>query len=138
MNDKLLNYTELAEITTFEERFNYLKLFKKPTEEVFGSLRQLNQIFYTSHEWRQVRRFVLVRDNGCNLGLPEYPILGKVVVHHMNPIDPHILKHSSYLALDPEFLITVSHETHLAIHYGLEYMEQPELIIRQEGDTKPW
>ena len=133
-------YSELITIPTFEERFRYLKLGGRVGEETFGFDRYLNQIFYTSNEWRDVRNHVIVRDHGCDLGMldREIPDGVKILVHHMNPITvDDILKRSEYL-LDPEFLISTIKNTHDAIHYGDESLLILAPIERRPNDTCPW
>lgn len=137
-------YSELIQLPTFEERFNYLKLQGQLGVDTFGTYgkRWLNQHFYKSREWKDIKREVIMRDNGCDLGLPEYELLHpvKVMVHHMNVItDQDIINRTPFL-LDPEYLITCSMETHNAIHYGdlsvSRYSKDP--VIRQPGDQCPW
>lgn len=131
-------YSELITIPTFEERFRYLKLDGKVGKETFGFDRYLNQIFYKSDEWRSVRDFVIVRDNGCDLAMKGYEIHGRIYVHHMNPIAiEDILTHSDYL-LNPDFLVTTIHSTHNAIHYGDENLLATLPIERSRYDTCPW
>lgn len=134
----MLSYSELLQFKTYQDRLNYLLLTGvAPGEITFGPLRDLNQKFYRSRAWKKVRSDVIARDYGLDLGLPGHRIFGKVLVHHMNPITPKILYHSEELALDPEYLITVSNETHLAIHFGhfpLAFLED----LRHKGDTKLW
>jgi len=132
----LKTYSELIRKNTYEDRINYLMLRGMPAVETFGSLRHINQSFYKSNEWKNVRDFVISRDNGWDLGLEGRDIFGKVFVHHMNPVDVDTLVHSIELAIDPEYLITVSHDTHQIIHFG-----QKELVVpkdRYPGDTKLW
>ena len=133
-------YSELITIPTFEERFRYLKLGGRVGEETFGFDRYLNQIFYTSNEWRDIRNHVIVRDHGCDLAMldREIPDGVKILVHHMNPITvDDILKRSEYL-LDPEFLISTIKNTHDAIHYGDERLLILAPIERRPNDTCPW
>lgn len=133
-------YSELITIPTFEERFRYLKLGGRVGEETFGFDRYLNQIFYTSNEWRDIRNHVIVRDYGCDLAMldREIPQGTKILVHHMNPITvDDILKRSEYL-LDPEFLISTIKNTHDAIHYGDESLLMLAPIERRPNDTCPW
>lgn len=138
MMTKTLSYSYLSSLNTFEDRANYLKLDGAITDRTFGGLRQLNQQFYSSREWRSIRNHVITRDDGNDLGMPGYPILGSVVmVHHMNPITPYILVHSVELVLDPEFLITVSLQTHNYIHFGRE-LPRNDLVERKRGDTTLW
>lgn len=131
-------YSELIKIPTFEERFEYLKINGQVGEETFGSHRYLNQRFYTSDEWFRIRNYVIMRDLGCDLGIPDREIHGRIYVHHMNPITiEDILEHSDRL-VNPDFLICVSRETHLAIHYGDKSLLIPGLVERRPNDTCPW
>lgn len=131
-------YSELITLPTFEERFNYLKLKGQVGKDTFGFDRWLNQIFYRDPEWKSVRDYVIVRDNGCDLGVDGYEINGRILVHHMNPITKEdILERSKYL-LDPEFLISTIHNTHNAIHYGDEDLLIKTPIERTKNDTCPW
>ena len=131
-------YSELITLPTFEERYRYLKLDGRVGEATFGFDRYLNQIFYTSNEWRDVRDFVIVRDGGCDLGMPDREIFGKILVHHMNPIrQEDILRRSKWL-LDPEYLICTIKNTHDAIHYGDESLLILAPTERKKNDTCPW
>ena len=131
-------YSELAGIPTFEGRVEYLRTGIPPSQLTFGLMRDLNQTFYRSVGWRNVRKVVITRDYGLDLGLPTYDIVGRVIVHHMNPLGPKdVLQHSD-IALNPEYMITVSHKTHLAIHFGLPVNEMESFIERSPGDTKLW
>jgi len=129
-------YTDLILIPTFEGRLAFLRTDELPSELTFDKLRYINQKFYTSRAWRIARRNVIARDLGFDLGIPGREIFGKVIVHHMNPLRPKDLYLGSEMTLDPEFLITVSHHTHGAIHFG---SEPQELVVeRFLGDTKLW
>lgn len=132
-------YSELIQLPTFEERFRYLKLDGNVAESTFGFDRYLNQQFYRSREWRRLRDEIIVRDNGCDLGINEFPIYGKILIHHMNPISSKdILDMTDYL-LNPEYLICTVYETHNAIHYGdADQIPYKELIERTPNDTCPW
>lgn len=132
-------YSELIHLQTFEERFNYLKLDGIVAESTFGFDRYMNQQFYRSQRWRRLRDEIIIRDNGCDLGVDGYPIYGKILIHHINPISQNdILQHSDYL-LNPEYLICTTYDTHNAIHYGdpsqIPYKEFSE---RTPNDTCPW
>ena len=108
-------------------------------EETFGFDRYLNQVFYRSAEWKRIRREVIIRDNGCDLGLDDCKIFGRVLIHHMNPITIEDIERRNKDILDPEFLICVSKNTHNAIHYGNEdilYSRRP--VVRTPNDTCPW
>lgn len=132
-------YEELITLPTFEERYRYLKLNGVIGESTFGFDRWLNQKFYNSYEWKQIRNYVITRDNGCDLAIPDREILNrKILVHHMNPILMKDIVDRSEIILDPNYLITVSHETHNAIHYGDESLILFELIERKPNDTKLW
>lgn len=131
-------YQELIELETFEDRFDYLQIRGLVGETTFGHERWMNQRFYTSVEWKAVRNEVLVRDLGNDLALPGYSIAGRPTVHHMNPMMVEELVSGTADVLDPRYLITVSHETHNAIHYGSrDNLRQPP-IQRRPGDTVPW
>lgn len=131
-------YTELITLPTFEERLKYLKLHGEVGDETFGYDRYLNQLFYRSPEWRMLRNQVITRDYGCDMALPEFEILDKIVVHHMNPIQKEdVLEHSEIL-MNPEYLVCVSDSTHRAIHYGDESVLFYEPVERRPNDMIPW
>lgn len=132
-------YSELILLPTFIERYRYLKLGGKVGAETFGFDRYMNQVFYRSQKWRSARDFVIVRDNGCDLGIEDREIYGTVIVHHMNPVTIKDLERESDNLFDPEFLISTVHNTHNAIHYGDESLLLiSEPIIRTKNDTCPW
>lgn len=131
-------YSELSSLQSFKERFDYLRLAGEVGKETFGFERYLNQKFYHSQEWRRVRDFVILRDNGCDLGIEGYDIFNRAVIHHMNPILTDDIIHCTDILLNPEYLITTTHDTHNAIHYGDESLLQKPLIERRPGDTCPW
>lgn len=132
-----LTYSELLEIPTFEERVEYLRLDAVPGEQTFGPLRDINQKFYMSSVWRQVRQAVIARDLGYDLAYPGRDIFGRVLVHHLNPLDPKDIYYHRDSVIDPENLITVSHETHLSVHFG--YIPEVHISVeRQPGDTLLW
>lgn len=131
-------YSELIKLQTFEERFQYLQLNGRVGEETFGFDRYLNQKFYNDPEWLRIRDQVIIRDNGCDLAMPDREIKTRILVHHMNPINKEdILRRSDFL-LNPEYLICTIKATHDAIHYG----DESKLIImppeRRPNDTCPW
>lgn len=143
MADKVIQmsirtYSELITLPTFEERFQYLKLNGRVGEETFGFDRYLNQMLYTSSEWRRVRNQVIVRDNGCDLGIQDREIHGLILVHHMNPIDVDDILYRMDYVLNPEYLISTVKNTHNAIHYGDERLLVTEPIERSPNDTCPW
>lgn len=131
-------YSELINIETFEDRFDYLKLGGEVGVETFGFDRYLNQAFYTSHEWRSIRHFVLLRDNGCDLGVYGFEIHVSPLIHHMNPVDREDLLNKEDWILDPDFLITTSKRTHNAIHYGAPSPYPKVVSERVRGDTRLW
>lgn len=131
-------YSELLALNTFEERYRYLKLNGIVAEETFGADRFLNQIFYKSTEWKTIRDLVIVRDGGCDLGVEGYEIRGKILIHHLNPISQKDIEERSSLLLDPEYLISTSHTTHNAIHYGDEELLKITPKERRKNDTCPW
>lgn len=131
-------YTELSMLTSFLERFHYLQLNGRVGSDTFGFDRYLNQTFYHSYEWKKIRDEVIIRDNGCDLGMPGYEINSKIYIHHMNPIELQDIEQRVSDILNPEYLICVSHRTHNAIHYGSEELLPSEPITRRPGDTKLW
>ena len=131
-------YSELRHIPTFEERFEYLKLNGSVGRETFGFDRYINQRFYTSKEWRDIRHYVIARDLGLDLGAEGYGINSRILIHHMNPIVVDDILHKNDDILDPEFLITTCHNTHNAIHYGDSNLLPKPLVERSRGDTKLW
>lgn len=131
-------YTELVSIPTFEERFRYLELEGLVGRETFGFDRYLNQKFYKSPEWKRVRQEVIVRDNGCDLGVEDRPIFGKIIIHHINPISIDDLTQKESWVLNPEFLISTCKKTHDAIHYSDESILFVEPIERKPNDTCLW
>lgn len=132
-------YSELKQMHTFEERFNYLKLNGQVGKDTFGFDRYLNQQFYKSKEWKQVRDYVIVRDNACDLGIPDNEIKGKIYIHHINPITVNDVTNSTENLLNPDNLICVSYETHNAIHYGdSSYLDINKITERTANDTCPW
>lgn len=135
----LRTYTELSTLPTFKERFNYLRLKCAVGDETFGFDRIFNQRFYRSREWQKVRDYVILRDEGRDLGIEGHEIFGqKILVHHINPFALKDLEEHSDILLDPEFLITTTHSTHNAIHYSDEHLLITAPIERRKNDTCPW
>lgn len=134
------SYSELITLPTFEERFEYLKLDGDVGDETFGFDRYLNQRFYRSAEWKRIRDAVIVRDNGCDLGIEDRQLYDRIVIHHMNPINQRdLINHMDSMVIDPEFLICCSHNTHNAIHYGDDSLIVKSTITeRTPNDTCPW
>lgn len=132
-------YSELSKLKTFRERYEYLKLDGTVGEKTFGFDRYINQMFYKSEEWKRIRNYVITRDNGCDLGIPDRKIVDSVIlVHHMNPITKEDIINKNEILLDPEYLITTIKPTHDAIHYGDESLLAEDLVIRSKNDTCPW
>lgn len=131
-------YSELRRIDSFEERFRYLSLRGQVGEITFGFDRYINQQFYRSREWKLVRHQVIVRDNGCDLGVEGFEIHGPVLIHHMNPLTPSQIEHADENMFDVNQLITTTHRTHNAIHYGDEKLLPKPFTERRRGDTKLW
>lgn len=132
------NYRDLAVITTFEGRFRYLAIGARVGDTTFGGERYLNQRFYNSTEWKRARDVVIVRDNGCDLGIPGREIFSKVYVHHIEPITPNDFQEASPALIDPDNLITVSLRTHNAIHFGDESQLEQDLVERTPNDHIGW
>lgn len=132
------SYSEMLARDTFLSRFEYLKLGGKVGEETFGSERYLNQIFYTSWAWKQARDVVILRDRGCDLGVLGREIFDKVLVHHINPVTPQQLRDEDPILFDPNNLISVSNNTHQAIHYGNADLLPREDVERKPGDHLGW
>lgn len=131
-------YSELITLPTFEERYKYLRLSGSVGADTFGFDRYLNQIFYRSKMWKDVRNHVIIRDNGCDLGVEGHEIYGKIIIHHMNPITIEDIERESEFLLDPEYLICTILNTHNAIHYGDERLLINKPIVRTKNDTCPW
>jgi len=131
-------YSDLSSIPDFEGRYEYLRLNGTVGGSTFGFDRYLNQGFYTSYEWKAVRQEVIIRDNGCDLGIPGYDITSDILVHHMNVVTTDDILHREEWILDPEFLITTTHNTHNAIHYGNKSLLPKPFVERRPGDTRLW
>lgn len=137
-NTMTRSYSELRRLDTFEERFRYLALRGSVGRSTFGFDRHINQTFYTSREWRQLRHYIIARDIGCDLGIDGYEIHAEILIHHMNPIGPEAIIDRDPDILDPEFLITTTKRTHNAIHFGDESLLRQPLVPRRPGDTRLW
>lgn len=134
----LRRYSELKRLKTFEERYEYLRIGGLIGESTFGFERFLNQQFYTSQRWRLLRNEIIIRDNGCDLGIEGRDIHDKIIIHHMNPITKDQMMDPDESVFNPEYLICVSHSTHNAIHYGDASLLQKEYVPRRPNDTCPW
>lgn len=131
-------YSQMSRLDTFEERFEYLKLFGSVGRSTFGFDRYINQRFYQSSQWKRAREFVIVRDDGCDLGVPGYEIYSNILIHHINPVDVEAIVHGDDWIFDPEYLITTTQNTHNAIHYGDASLLPKKVVAREFGDTKLW
>lgn len=132
------SYTQLSRLVEFEDRYRYLALRGVVGDLTFGPDRYINQAFYRSREWRHLRNHIIARDNGCDLGVLGYEIYSRPYIHHMNPMTVDDLVHGEESILDPEFLITTTHDTHNAIHYGDEKLLRQPFVERKPGDTRLW
>lgn len=138
MRTTIKTYTELSAIPDYEARFRYLQLNSRVGADTFGFDRYLNQRFYRSREWKRVRDFVIARDKGCDLGIPGREIYGKIFIHHMNPLMVEDIVNATDFLLNPEYLITTTHDTHNAIHYGDKDLLVLNPVERRPNDTCPW
>lgn len=138
MTTRIRTYRELLALDTFLERFRYLELRGQVGVATFGTDRWINQQFYASREWRELRYEVIARDENCDLAHPDHEIFGRPYIHHMNPMTVDSIQHGDYDILNPELLVTVSHRTHNAIHYGDESLLPQPYVPRRPGDTKDW
>jgi hypothetical protein len=132
------SYSELNRFIGFEDRFNYLKLHGDVGRSTFGFDRYINQRFYTSYVWKSAREIVILRDNGCDLGIPGYEIHSGLLIHHMNPMTVEDIVHGEEWIFDPEYLITTTQNTHNAIHYGDDRLLPKIVTSRSPNDTRLW
>ena len=139
MKPKIIkSYSELCQLSTFEERYRYLRLFGTVAGETFGFDRYLNQAFYKSKEWQHIRDFVIIRDNGCDLAFSGREIYERIIIHHLNPLTKEdVIQHTRKL-LDPENLVCTIKQTHDAIHYGDKNLLMKNPVERKINDTCPW
>ncbi len=138
MTTRLKTYSDLFELKTFDERAEYLKLGGGVGRSTFGFDRYINQQFYRSKEWKDIRQYVIVRDEGCDLGILGYEIHVELLIHHMNPMNQDDIYHNEAWILDPEYLITTTHTTHNKIHYGADCSLPKVVRERTPRDTKLW
>lgn len=138
MSMMIKKYSDLQSLYSFADRFEYLMLPGIVGDSTFGFDRYINQKFYSSREWKEVRNYVIVRDDGCDLGVPGYEINDGIIIHHINPMVSDDIVHGESWILDPEYLITTTKETHNAIHYGNMSIIKPRYVERFPGDTKLW
>lgn len=132
------SYSELRKLSTFKERYDYLKLNGRVGAETFGYNRYVNQRFYRSTEWKHIRDQIIIRDNGCDLGVEGYDLHSRIYIHHLNPMTVDDIDQGRQMILDPDNLICVSFDTHQAIHFGDESLLPQLPIERISGDTCPW
>lgn len=137
-SSRIRTYSELRRLETFEERFDYLKLHGQVGHATFGFDRHINQRFYASNQWKHIRNEIIARDLGCDLGIPGYEIHSRLYIHHMNPMTVEHIDRGDFTILSPDHLITTTHRTHNAIHYGDERQLPRPLVERMHGDTKLW
>ena len=135
---KIRTYSELIMLPTFKERYEYLKLGGKVGEETFGFDRYLNQKFYKSKEWRDIRDYVILRDNACDLGIEDREIHSRIIIHHMNPITKYDIVNQTEFLTNPDYMICTLKRTHDAIHYGDDSILFSDIITRTKNDTCPW
>jgi len=135
---KSKTYSELMTLSTFEERFEYLKLDGAVGKETFGFQRYINQLLYTSNEWRHLRRTIIIRDDGNDLGCDGLEIHGKILLHHINTITSDDIINRNPKVFDPENLIITTMNTHNAIHYGDASTLSAPPVVRTKNDTCPW
>lgn len=131
-------YSELIQITDYYDRFEYLKIGGKIGFETFGYDRYLNQILYASPEWRKFRDAIIIRDNGCDMAMPGFEIYNRLTVHHLNALTKEDILNRDPKIFDPENVVCVSHNTHMAIHYGSRDLLPQPIIVRTQNDTCPW
>ena len=131
------SYHELIRYSDFLDRFHYLQCRNIVGRPTFGSERWMNQRFYTSEEWKRVRRLVIERDDGCDLGCRDHPIKGRIMIHHINPLTPEVIEHEDNMILDLDNLISCSLSTHNDLHFGNDARAKP-LVVRSPNDTCPW
>lgn len=134
----LRSYRELIRIPSFKERFEYLRLDASVGSETFGFDRYMNQRFYTSVEWKRFRNKVIVRDNSNDMAHPDFPISGRIIIHHLNPLTPEDIEESTDRLFDMNNVICVSEDTHNAIHYGAVDVLPKDYAPRTPNDTIPW
>ena len=135
---KTKSYSELIKLPTLKERFDYLKLSSKIGEPTFGYERYLNQLFYSSGEWKRFRRDVIIRDNGCDLGIDGYDVKDRIEIHHINPVSIEDIERNASCLMDMDNVICTSSKTHKAIHYGDESLLPKDPVERKPNDMCPW
>lgn len=131
-------YSDLIQLETFKERYYYLKLHGKVGEDTFGFDRYINQSLYKSNKWKRTRSQVIIRDNGCDLGIEGHEIDKYIVIHHMNPLTLEDIEEERDVVFNPEYLISCSSRTHKAIHFGDENLLPKDFVERRPNDTCLW
>lgn len=132
------SYSEMLKLKTFKERYEYLRIGGTVGEDTFGYERYLNQVLYGSRSWKDFRREIIIRDNGCDLAVDGREIRGRLIVHHINPITKHEILHEDPMIFDPENVVCVSHNTHEAIHFSNSSLLDEDWMPRMPNDTIPW
>lgn len=136
------SYEELTAIADYYDRFRYLRIGQKVSEETFGCHRYINQLLYTSSFWRTARSKAIIRDsvgdNVMDMAHPEMYISGIVICHHINPITLEMIEKDDPLVYDLNNIVCVSDYTHKAIHYGDERLLPQKIVERRPNDTIPW
>ena len=135
---RIRHFCELRRFDSFSDRYNYLQLKGTVGQSTFAFERYINQSFYRSRQWKLVRDEVIARDNGCDLGVDGFEIFDRIIIHHMNPMTSEDIESGEETILNPDFLITTTHRTHNAIHYGDEKLLVQPLDERRPGDTRLW
>lgn len=131
-------YTELITLPTYDERLRYLSTASKVGKATFGDNRYLNQMLYHDSEWRRIRNYVISRDQGCDMGLIDFPILDRIYIHHIDPITENDILSRTRKVFDLDNLISVSFDTHQLIHYGVQNLINNSPVVRTKNDTCPW
>jgi hypothetical protein len=131
-------YSDLIQLETFKERYYYLKLHGKVGEDTFGFDRYVNQSLYKSSKWKRTRSQVIIRDNGCDLGIEGHELDNYIVIHHMNPLTLEDIEEERDVVFNPEYLISCSSRTHKAIHFGDENLLPKDFVERRPNDTCLW
>lgn len=132
------SYKEMLELPTFAERLDYLRIPAKVGEATFGDSRFLNQILYSSKEWKDLRKYVISRDMGCDLAHEDFPLYNRIYIHHINPLTVDEVYNRSSMIFDLDNLVCVSFDTHQMIHYGIGSDKLKTPTVRSQNDTCPW
>ena len=131
-------YSKLVQLPTFTERLRYLLLDGTVAAPTFGANRYLNQKLYRSPDWQRVRRLVIIRDGGNDLGVEGYSIEGAILIHHINPITEEMILNADPEIFNLDNLILTTRNTHNIIHYGDAGLIKEDWKPRTPNDTIPW